>query len=194
MRVDYTDGYDGVPIYNVATAGSGDGVYSSRESGVVFTSPYLCLLRASGAMFNISNKSGSPTGSPRLRLWETQDSTPVVIATATLLTTTVVGGFYFGYFDSGVVTVRPNTVYRLTVGETTQSDASANRYNNLEISWDTDSNSSTIRPWNGTCRKTYFDGSSWTDTDGSIFQHALYLDTAQEFFGSPQSVYQLGVM
>jgi hypothetical protein len=59
-----------------------------------------------------------------------------------------------------------------------------------EITWDTDSNSTPLLPWNGTCQKTYFDGSStWTDSalGTSIYGHALLLDTAQEFSpgGSP---------
>jgi hypothetical protein len=68
-----------------------------------------------------------------------------------------------------VQTIQPGTVVRVTLGETTQSDASGNRWNNREFTWDTDANSTILLPWEGTCVKTYFDGS--LDVDRHVRQH-----------------------
>lgn len=181
-RVAYADStYDGVPTSNAAAAAVGDGVYSSRESGVKFTSPANATLRVAGLAMYVASKTGSPTGSPRLGLW-TGSSPSLLAYTADLPTTAIAtnGMWVWSYFSS-VQTIAGGTVCRVTLAETTQSDASGNRWNNFEVTWDTDSNSTILLPWDGSCQKTYYDGSSWTDTAGSLFGHALLLDTAQEF-------------
>jgi hypothetical protein len=96
---------------------------------------------------------------------------------ATAITTTQWVNAYF----TSTQTLQPGTVTRVTLGETTQSDASGNRWNLQEITWDTDANSLALLPFEGSCVKTYFDGSTWTDTAGSLFGFALLPDTAGEF-------------
>lgn len=180
IRLAYSDGtYDGIMYSNTQTALVADGVYNTRESGVVFTSPMNAILNVVGLAFYMSGKTGSPTGSPRFGLWT--GTTPVnqIYSTlpSTALTTTQ---WLTGTFSSPII-IQPSTVCRVTVGETTQSDSSSNRYSNTELIWDTDSNSLALLPFEGTLKKTYFDGSNWTDTSGSVFGFALLLDASSEF-------------
>lgn len=181
IRIGYGDGsFDGMPLSNVAAAGSGDGIYGSNESGVKFTSPANAYLNARGVAFLFNGKTGSPAGLPRFGLWT--GSSPVNQGyTTDLLSTSITGAQAVKAYFASTITINPNTVCRLTCGEDTNSDTSSNRYNLDEFIWDTDSNSELLLPWDGTCVKTYYNGSSWTDTAGSIFGHALILDTSGEF-------------
>jgi hypothetical protein len=169
-------------MHFVASAGVGDGVYSTRESGVKFTSPSNAVLRVNGLGFNAGPTVGSPTGSIRLGLWT--GSTPVNAGYTANLTGKpgASSNICCAYFSSPIV-ILPGTVCRVTLAETAQIDSSSNYFLLQEISCDTDANSVILLPWNGTCQKTYFDGSNWTDSalGTSLFGHALLLDTAQEF-------------
>lgn len=180
VRIAYADGsYDGSPCAVAAAAGSGDGVYGSRESGVVFTTPPSGVLKVAGLGMFIPSKTGSPTGLPRFGLWS--GSSPSLVAYTNSLPNGIPTTAWYSAYFSSTQTLQPSTTYRATLGETTQSDASGNRFNNQEVSWDTDSNSLALLPFEGTVKKTYFDGSSWSDTSGSIFPFALLLDPAGEF-------------
>jgi hypothetical protein len=180
IRIGYADGtYDGIPVSNAAAAGVGDGVYSTRESGVKFSSPSNGVLKVAGLAMFVAFFSGTPSNAFRFGLWT--GSTPSNLAYTQTVPKTALSAqqWIYAYFSS-TQTLQPGTVTRVTLA-TTGSDTSSNRYNNQEITVDTDSNSTSLLPWEGTCVKTYFDGSSWTDTAGSIFGHALLLDPAGEF-------------
>lgn len=188
LRVGYADGsYDGMPTSAAGAAAVGDGVYAAREGGVKFTSPNA-VLKVAGLAMLVTTKTGSPTGAPQLGLW-TGGGSPTLLAytnpiPATAITTTQ---WVYSYFSS-VQTIQPGTVCRVTLGETAQADSSGNRWNNLEVTWDTDANSQILLPWNGTATKTYFDGTStWTDSPlgTSMFGHALLLDPSVEFGTGP---------
>lgn len=184
-RVSYADGsFDGVPLKSSSGAGVGDGVYATRESGVKFTTPANGVLQVAGIAMYVSIKSGSPTGNPQFGIWTGVSPSNLAYTNAIQPTSFQnAGQWIYAYFAS-TQTIQPATVVRVTLAETTQSDASGNRFNNFEILCDTDSNSLALLPWEGTCQKTYFDGSSWTDTAGSIFGHALLLGTSGEFGSS----------
>ncbi len=96
--------------------------------------------------------------------------------------------FVYAEFPS-VITIAPSTVVRLTLaGASGNADASGNRWNNVEHTWDSDADSLALKPFSGTAKKTYYDGSSWTDTPGSVTPFALLLDTAGEFGTNQQSL------
>lgn len=185
LRVGYSDGtYDGFPLHNVATAAIGDGVYGSRESGVKFTAPAGANLRVSGVAFLSGNRNGTPTGLPRFGLW-TGDA-PVLRAYTASLPSGVLanmGTRWNALYFAEPQVVRAGETVRVTMGETSNADASGNRYNQIEWSSDTDGNSTPLLPWGGTCTKTYFDGSTWTDSalGTSVFAHALLLDQSRGF-------------
>ncbi len=184
LRVGYSGGlYDGFPANNHLAAVVGDGVYGTRESGLLVTTPNATI-RAAGVAFQTSH-SGTPTGNLRYGLWT--GTTPVNLAytegipNAVAVNTST--NWMHDYFAT-VQTIPPRTVLRITMAESTQSDSSSNRYLGLEMPWDTDANSLPLLPWDGTCQKTYFDGSSWTDSPlgTSIFPHVLFLDCAGDFY------------
>ena len=186
LRVGYADGtFDGIPIAISAAALVADGVYSTNESGTKFTSPSGVTLNVRGLAMFQGLKTGSPTGTPRLGLWT--GTTPVNQGYATPNSAVLSGGTaqWVNAYFAALVVIPPNTVCRVTMGETTQSDASGNRWNNTQFFTDTDSNSLPLLPMNGTCQKTYFNGSTWADAAGSMFPFALLLDTAGEFTGPP---------
>jgi hypothetical protein len=186
VRIAYSGGlYDGLPVSNSGNAGVGDGVYSTRESGIKFTSPANVILNVAGIALYVGSKVASPTGNMQFGLWT--GSPPVNLAYTTAIpgAANVTAQWIYGYFASTQV-IKPSTICRVTLGETTQSDASTNRFVLREVSWDTDANSVALLPWNGTGTKTYFDGSNWTDSPlgTSMFGHGLLLDPAGEY-GSP---------
>lgn len=185
LRVGYADGtYDGVPIYTNADAASGDGIYSARESGVKFTAPANAVLNVAGLAINPANKTGTPTGNFRMGLW-VGDSPPTNLGYVTLANAPTGSQIVLGYF-AAPVQIAPRSVVRVTGAETTQADAVGDRYALREYLADTDANSQILMPENGTCTKTYFDGSSWADaTIGtSLFQYALLLDPTNPFTSS----------
>ncbi len=179
LRVGYADGtFDGYPLHNIAIAAVGDGVYAARESGVRFTAPPGANLSVVGAALLLANRTGTPTGQPRFGLW-TGDAPVLRGYTAPMpsaVTASMGSRWAALYFDAPIV-VRAGETVRLTLAETSNADASTNRYNNTEFSADTDADSLPLLPWNGTCQKTYFDGSTWTDSalGTSLFPHALLL-------------------
>jgi hypothetical protein len=183
LRVAYSDGsYDGIALSNAVVGGVGDGVYSARESGVKFTSPPNGVLKVSGIAMAVAAKTGSPTGNIRFGLWTGSSSPANQGYTASIPATALSGQSWLYSYFSSAITIQPGTVCRVTLAETTQSDASTSRFNNWEITTDSDSNSLALLPFEGTAAKTYFDGSStWTDTTTSLFGFALLLATSGEF-------------
>ncbi len=187
LRVGYSDStYDGLPVSNVAAAASADRVYSARESGVKFTSPANATLNVAGISMMLAAVTGTPTANPKYGLWF--GSSPVNQGYTVSFPN---GPNNFsnveaapGQFASNIQ-IPPSTIVRVTLAEDTQSDTSSNGYNLTEFTWDTDSNSVILLPWNGTATKTYYNGSSWSDSalGTSLFGHALLLDTAGEFGG-----------
>lgn len=177
IRVDYSDGTcDGYALANATTAGSGDGVYSTREAGVKFTSPAVGLLVAGIAM-QVTSKTGSPTGSPRFGMWVGE--APVNLGyTRNLRTTTITATQWATSYFANSILVPASSVLRVTLGESTQSDAVTDRWNMFEHTWDTDANSLGILPFDGTLQKTYYDGSAWSDTAGRLYGFGLLLDSS----------------
>lgn len=188
FRVGYADGtFDGAPISNVGAAAIGLRVFSTNECGLKFTSPANAILNVRGVAWLATSPTGSPTGNPRAGIWT--GSTPVNQGyTADWPNGTVFlagGGVAYAYFASPIA-IAPNTIVRVTLGEDTNSDTSAKGYNLMQWTWDPDSNSTPLLPWNGTAQITYFNGSTWSDSalGTGLFGHALLLDTAGEFGSS----------
>lgn len=188
LRLGYSDGsYDGLPISNLAAAASGDGVFATQEAGTKFASPASSVLRAVGLCINVFSLTGTPTNAGKLGLW--LGATPVLAAyTETFPVAAIVTGgqWIYRYFvTAGVLTpiiIQPGTICRVTCA-TSGADASTKRFNLTEVTWDTDSASVAMLPWNGTATKTYYNGSSWSDSalGTSMYGHGLLLDTAQDF-------------
>lgn len=185
LRVAYANGsFDGI-VFTGTPFRSNDLVYGSRESGVVLKTPDNASLNVCGIAMQIVQGAGTPTGKVRFGLWE--GATPANAGYTNANPAVMDGaqpGWAFAYFPS-TITVPSGTVLRVTLAETSNADGSANAYRLDEIPTDPDSNSLALLPFGGSLRKTYFDGTAWTDDSpsGGIFGFALLLNTAGEFGG-----------
>ncbi len=204
FRIGYADGsFDGLPTSSTAASAVGNGVYATRELGMKFTTPNNGVLNVRGIAMFLATITGTPTNGLRFGLWT--GSTPTNQGyTLTIPQTASVGNQWIvGYFDpsvnGGIITLQPGTITRATLA-TSGSDASTKRYNLTEVIWDTDSNSVILLPFEGTCTKTYYNGSTWTDSalGTSMFGFALLLDTAGEFgagvSGNSTPIFQSGII
>lgn len=175
MRLEYSDGsFDGMPFSNAAATGTTDSVFSTNELGIKFTSP-AGTLRVRGVGIFL-NKSGTPTGNPRFNMY---NDTSLVATTQDLQTGIPSANATISYFSS-TVSLTPNTVYRITLAESTQSDTSINHYGSYTLTIDNDVNSFALMPFSGTAQKTYWNGTSWTDTQTELIPMWLILDTDGE--------------
>lgn len=183
IRVGYSDSsYDGIcsSAFTVPTASNG--VYSTREVGIKFTSPANVTLNVIGIAAYFYAETGTPTGSPRFGLWT--GASPTLSAYTDSIPAAADLNFQWAYsYFSSVQTIPAGTVCRITLGETTQSDTSSHFYGLYETALDTDANSTPLLPFNGTATKTYFNGTSWADATlgEGLYGMAVLLDTAGEF-------------
>jgi hypothetical protein len=161
--------YLGVPVSTGAATGSGDGIYSTRELGVLFTAP-AGIIKVAGIHCYYTG-SGSPTGNLRAKLYQGTS----LVDTGDAATSRGASGTLMQLFFSSPRSLTPGAQYRAVVGETTQSDTSANRFNLQELTVHDNAASKAIMPLGGWA-KTYYDGLSWTDTDTSCPAVALMLD------------------
>lgn len=185
MMVGYGDGsYDGYPFYFAVTTDVNAGIYSDRELGNLFTTPASVRLNVSGVRMHFGAKTGTPTGTPRAKIY--QGTTLISGATSVnLYTTSPVTGIYELYFDQ-TFALALNTAHRIVIGETAQSDASGNRYNLRGYGVFNDANARALLPFGGTMQRTYWNGSTWTDSNIEIVPMELILDQ-QTPFGPPRA-------
>ena len=180
MRLGFSGGgFDGAPFENVATAtGVSQGIYSTRELGTYFTLPTNAKLNVRGVGITIGTETGTPTGNFRLRLY--RDTTLLATSQESWGPTTIssVGRFIEGTFSS-VQALNGGDIIRVVGSETTQSDTSGNRYNLHEHSVENSADSAALIPMGA--KRTYFDGTSWTEDATRIIPVVLVLDTGAEF-------------
>ncbi len=160
--IKYSDAsYDGFIIQSGLTEPT-DFVYGTREIGVKFTT-------SANIQFNLDRivmqvvRLGSPTGNMRYRIYEgtTLMATSQTFPAVNLNT----GKASFPLNLATTFKLKPSTVYRVTMGETTQSDSSGDHITSAFYTIPNDSNIKAKLPFQGTLQKTYFDGSVWVDTD-----------------------------
>lgn len=163
----------GIPASNAAVLGSGDGIYSARELGAEFTTPSQAKPRVVGVLF-ICTATGSPSGKLLGRLYE---GTTLLATTEAAPARSANSNFMFCYFTSPVE-LKAGTAHKATVGETTQSDTSGNRFNLYGLTLEA-SGSQALMPLAG-WKKALLDG-TWTVTDTEAVLVALVLDGDQPF-------------
>lgn len=183
FRIRYgTDQYRGIPAQDMAISASTESVYSAREIGTVFTAPSDVRLRVRGIVLLLGADANTPTGNVRGRLYSATGfpgTAPTLLATSAYFQPRESPGAFFQHFifDS-VQVLTAGQRYLATLGETTQSDTSTNRYTVRIVSWDTDANSLALIPH--ALRLGYYDGSSWTESERSV-PSALILESGSEF-------------
>lgn len=183
MRFDFAGGfYYGMPVQTSSTSSGTTQVYSTRELGIQFTTPASVSWNVAGIIGGLSTVTGTPTGNPYFRL---RDSSHTLIAD----TDQIANGearnqtnvFFKRMFTSGYGNqiLRPSTTYTITLAESTQSDTSSNAFPMRQYVWDSDSNSIALIPWS--MQQDFYDGSTWTQTSGTILPMGLIVVSGGEF-------------
>lgn len=179
IRLGFSDGsYFGFP-WSTIIKDSSFPVYSTREHGTKFSVPANLNIKVIGLGMACGPRVNSPSQLPRLRLWT--GATPTLQATANLPAMNNVDssmGHSFSYFSSPV-TLTAGTVCRVTLGEATNADGASTYYQNIAVNTDTDPNSLQLVPYSA-CR-TYYNGSSWSDTANIFTPFSLILDDTDEY-------------
>lgn len=176
-RLEMSDGsLCGLPLQQPAV-NSTQMVYSTRQYGIYFVSPSNMRFKARGVAAFFGAAVGTPTQNCHFNLYT--GASPSLQATTPDLPAALVKatGLYQGWFSSPV-TVEPGTTCRVTCEETSQADTSSNAYKFYESPIEAVSQG--CLPYGG-MQRTYYDGSSWTDTNTAIPGFILIGDTDGEF-------------
>ena len=182
MRIEYSDGsFAGLPLSNIAGV---SGIYSNREMGSVFTTPLNASLIVKGISF-VTLKTGTPTGNLQFRIYNSNLS-PNPATTLTLAPAYVTSGNMVLLYFATPITLSPNSQTRVVMSETTQSDASGNRFWLNDATFENSAGSISLLPFRGTIQRTEtVDATAnpvvWTETTTSFMPFALILDTDEEF-------------
>lgn len=173
LRLDFSGSlYAGLPLESAALDTT-NAVYSAREVGIYFTTPQYSRMNLTGIAMNI-NKSGTPTGNCRYKVYK---GTTLVGTTQDIPNAmAILGAAYYPAYFTTPVTLEANTVYRVVLAESTQSDTSTNRFQLPFITVENNATSLALKPYGGTVKKTYFDGSSWTETTTDFTSVAFILN------------------
>lgn len=176
LRLEFSDGsFEGLPV-----GGRGQiQVYSSREAGAYFVSPDVAL-NVKGMALQI-RRSSSPTGDPRYRLYLGNTNAPTLQGTTGSPVRTQISNatLVFGYvplFFNSVITIPPSSVVRVVLSETTQSDASTNRFEVNKWDMENDANTKALL---GSYQSTLSTdgGATFSQTDTDLVPFALFLTT-----------------
>lgn len=179
--IEYSTGaIDGILMEGVNTSITGDGVYSTREAGVYFTSPANVRMRVRGVRMMPANKTGTPTGNLRYRIYTGTTPTLVCTTADVVAPADLTAIAYIQGYCASTITIEPGTIVRVVMSETTQSDTSGNRYNTSYMVIPNTAPARSLTLFGG-LQKTYFDGSTWAQTNTEFPPFSLILDTDGPF-------------
>ena len=179
FRLEYSDGtFEGMANRGCAYV-AGTAIYGSgRKSGGIFTS-----LNATMNVIGIAMTVGK-LNNPSTPFWfELYNDTTLLGQTAV---TTSISVSYSGivslYFPEPIVLPANTANIRVVMARSDSSDTVSNAwFPFLYIVDDGSAATQAMRPFNGTLRAAYYDGSSWTNNDNYIPVITLLLDTNGEF-------------
>lgn len=181
IRIKYSDGsYEGIPIKSVASSPVGVGIFGASELGTKFTLPSTwATVNVIGLTGWIRSITGTPTGNLRLRLYGGGTSTPTRLGTTNTIAVgsiNAVNNSYFTAYFSTPIAVSPGTVLRAVMG-TDGSDTNSNRFNSVDYTWDSDSNSQLLIPM-GAVQTYSTDGTTFAETANVLNPFGLILDSS----------------
>lgn len=153
-------------------------VYNNRERGTLFTTPANAKLVVKCLTFQVA-KVGNPTGSIRYRMYA---GTTLLGTTAQIHTSNLVTGGNVPLCFPTALELAPNTVHRAVVGESTQSNTSANRINvTFFQKVDPSAEGQALKPFGAATADTYYGGASWTETTTQFVPFLMTLEKGGEF-------------
>lgn len=179
-RIGFSDGtYIGLPIENIQNVDSTDTVYSTREYGWMFTYPSNYPTANISRIGMYTSTAGTPpSGGLRMRIY-TGSSPSLQGTTATIPADNVRNTSWSWANLSSPVAIAPSTIVRVTFGAVS-GGSSSNDYRTYPITIENSSASKALKPF-GDLQKTYYNGSTWTETDTLMGSFALQLDTTTPF-------------
>lgn len=179
IMLEYSDGTFAGLGYETGSNDTTNGVYSTRKVGAYFTTPANVKYNLAGLVLPIL-KAGTPTGTARYEIYEdtTLIATSNEIPLASVLTTQANIPALF----ASPPTLKANTVYRAVLAESAQADSSANAYRVGRFQVGNFAAALAAKPFNGTSKQTYYDGSSWSEADATWVVPVLLLLTEADPF------------
>lgn len=155
-------------------------VYATREVGVQFTTPINIKASLSGIAM-LSLFAGSPSAGLKYKIYE--GTTFVAETAVTPLSSYLVGATLaiMPAFFSSPVTLKPNTSYRITLAEDTNTDPATSYYALHKITLENTATAKLLKPFNGTLSRVYYDGSNWTVYDYEICSFSLIFTPGSNF-------------
>ncbi len=174
LKLEFSDAsFNGLPVQ--AAGYVTDYVYSTRELGTLITLPSTVKLNVRGMAMFLS-KNGTPAGNLRYRIYDgtTLLATSDAVNIANVETTARWTPAYF----SATQTLNAGLSLRAIAGITTGGDAT-NYIRCYGYTIENNADSKALLPWGA--QRTYYNGTSWAETDTGILPFALILDTDGEF-------------
>lgn len=172
-RLGFSDSsYVGTPVseYSGCTT---ENINGTKEVGARFTTPAGGSLRAIGIACELTGRTGSPGAlSYKLYTGETLQA-----ATNSIPAGLIPGNSQWAQFFTSVQTIPPNTDIRIVASAASGGTSDYWRVNILN--WDSDANSSSLRPVGSTFKLTAYSGASWSDHATYVPICALLLDPSQ---------------
>jgi hypothetical protein len=183
LRLEYSDGtFEGFPIDSITdTDTSAQTVYSSRESGNRLITPNI-ILNVKGLSFFVGT-GGTPTGDLRYRIY---NGTNLLGTTNSIPEANIADGSTMwrpATFASNII-IPPLSDIRVVMSETSNSDASSNRYYSYKYVMENNANTLNLKPFMGSLQRTYFDGSSWVETNTDMIMFIFILDDRNPFLNN----------
>lgn len=189
-RLEFSDGsFDGFPVETAVTSqGASEGVYGTRELGILFTTPNDAKLKVIGSRMVIG-KVSSPTFDMRMRIYSGGTSTPTLVATSSAVSVVPFSTSSLSciFFFSSVLELDANATYRLVLGAVSGGDSS-NYARSFYMTFQNVAASTDLLPFNGTMKQTYStDGVTFTETDARALPYQLLLDSEDNFASTGSS-------
>ena len=186
LKLGFSDStYDGFMATGAVATTTANGVYSANQTGVKFTTPSNGVtMNVVGLSFFVAPVVGSPTGNLEYKIYTGSTTTPTLLDTTGTVSASQMGtsnkGWIALYFAS-THAIAPGTTLRVTIAESTQSDANTNRYNGYVFTIDGSASSEALTPFGATVETTTADGTTFSDTATGLLPFALILDGATPF-------------
>lgn len=164
IEVEYSDGtVDGNVILAPANSNA---VYGTRKAGVLFT-PTVAL-KVRGAFMSLLNQGTPPACSYAIYQGNTQIALTSSNVPASIISAN--SGKRVLYFDD-VVSLSANTAYRLVAAAVSGGGDASNYIKTYHVTQNLSNDY--LLDWG--IRKTYYDDSSWTDTDSQVMEECGFI-------------------
>jgi hypothetical protein len=175
IRLQYADStYQGQPLSDQTTLVGK--VYAGRKSGVYFTTPPNVKLSIASIAMAIA-KAGTPTVGAQ---FEVYDNVTLIGTTDVIPLKSISSGYAHVAHLTSPVTLPVGGIVRIVLAEPSNADSSSNYWQTQGYVIENSAASKALLPFGG-IQKTYYDGSSWAQTDTEAPAFWMTGNTSGEF-------------